>query len=89
MNKAIYNPTEKSYLFNCPHCNELIEVLKSQTRCCIFRHGVYKKNLKQIPPHSKKEKCDKLFEKGLIYGCGKPFKFVKGEEPYVIECDYI
>lgn len=74
------------YIFNCPHCMMDIIVNKNQLNCKIFRCGVYKKNGNQIPPHSKKEVCVKLFENNLIYGCGKPFMYKNG---YVEPCDYI
>ena len=77
-------------LFICPHCKLLLEVEKKKINCGIFRHGVYKKDLKQIDPHMKKDKCDDLFNKKLIYGCGKPFRIKKIENKYIIEiCDYI
>lgn len=34
-------------LFNCPHCHELTQVLKSQINCQIFRHAVY---FQTLPP---------------------------------------
>lgn len=74
------------YGFRCPHCQIEIVVNKKQLNCKIFRCGVYKKTGKQIPPHSKKEVCDKLAEDNLIYGCGKPFIY---KETYVEPCDYI
>jgi len=63
------------YHFECPHCNVTIQVAKNQINCKIFRCGIYKRNNKQIPPHMKKKDCDKLIEKNLIHGCGKPFRF--------------
>jgi len=56
----------------------------------IYRHGVYKETLKQIDPHMKKEECDRLANKGLIYGCGKPFKIIKENGKYkIFKCEYI
>jgi hypothetical protein len=52
---------------------------------------VLKDNSKQIDPHASKELCDYYVEKGMIYGCGKPFQVVQnadGEYTAVI-CDYI
>lgn len=68
----------------CPHCNILIEI--SQINCGIFRHGTYKKDHTQIDPHLPKDKCEELVEKGLIYGCGKPFRY-NGTSLEV--CEYI
>jgi hypothetical protein len=78
---------EDYYFVLCPHCSCYIEVLKNSINCKIFRHGCYKTNTQlQIPPHSSKEVCDKLFADGLINGCGKPFKF---DGKNVEICDYI
>lgn len=78
------------FIFKCPHCNETIEVYKKQTNCCIFRHAVYKHNMTQIPPHSKKKLCDQLVKDNKVFGCGKPFKFIyKQTGNYVEKCGYI
>lgn len=80
----------------CPHCKNIIVIWKEEINCQIFRHGIYKKTLKQIDPHLDKKECDRLAAEGLIYGCGKPFKLVhkwndfwqcKRWEPE--SCDYI
>lgn len=76
------------YIFECPHCDRTITVKQNELNCCIFRCGVYKNNFQQIPPHSKKEECDRLKDNDLIYGCGKPFKFNK-QNNLVEICDYI
>ena len=69
----------------CPHCSGsiIVEVLA----CGIFRHGVNKKNMTPINPHAKEEECKSLFEKDLIYGCGKPFQVSK--DYVVTKCEYI
>ena len=72
-------------LINCPHCLELI--LIDQLNCRIFRHGLFKHNYEQIPPHAPKNDCDTWKEKDLIYGCGKPFKI--NEDGTITICDYI
>ncbi len=66
-------PTQ--FIVECPHCLMMIEI--TEINCAIFRHGVYKKNNKQINPHMSKADCDKLFNQGKIYGCGKPFKIIQ------------
>ena len=85
-----------SIFFQCPHCNGSIEVEKTQLNCCIFRHGIYKKNGCPIPPHASKEECDSLVKQDLIYGCAGPYKLVKSIKDSsnyslitVIICDYI
>ena len=78
------------YRFNCPHCNQQIEVQLKELNCRIFRCGILKSNMKQIGPHTKKVECDRLKENNLIYGCSKPFKFITKNGINSIEiCDYI
>jgi phage FluMu protein Com len=79
--------TEDYMIIKCPHCKEDIFIFIKELNCKIFRHGIYKSNYEQIPPHLDKEKCDKLVEDDLIIGCGKPFKI--NEEKNAINCDYI
>lgn len=78
------------YVFECPHCQQIIQVQNNQLNCRIFRCGILKSNMKQIGPHTKKPECDRLKEQDLIYGCGKPFKFVTTNGTNSIEiCGYI
>ena len=70
------NFDKDSLIFECPHCNEGIMVKKSEINCKIFRHGIFKKNFKQMGPHTKKDLCDKYANENLIYGCGKPFRII-------------
>jgi hypothetical protein len=83
---------------SCPHCREFIIIEK--LNCSIFRHGMFKQSGKQINPHSTKELCEFYINKGLIYGCGKPFTVVRRDtnktntnnsnpEFYTVVCDYI
>jgi len=85
----------------CPHCQEWIWI--EQINCGIFRHGVFKHNLQQIPSHSSEQDCLQFIQQEMIYGCGKPFQIVKpivepngstvsygsNTETVVQECDYI
>lgn len=76
-------------IIQCPHCEEFVII--QELNCKIFRHGTLKTTNEQIPPHSSKDDCDKLFTTGQIYGCGKPFKIIvldSGEWKIEI-CDYI
>jgi len=78
------------YIYQCPHCEDYIETDKEQLNCKIFRHGVFRKNGKQLPPHSKKNVCDQAKAKGLIYGCGKPYRITKNQSQLAVEvCGYI
>ena len=73
-----------SYYIECPHCKMYIEII--EINCGIFRHGCYKLNNENIPPHLSKIDCEKLVINGIIYGCGKPFKF---DGKNVTICEYI
>lgn len=71
-------------VYECPWCNQSIWI--EELRCGIFRCGILKETFRQVDPHLPKPDCDRLFEEGKIYGCGKPFRYVEG----VLEkCDYI
>lgn len=79
------------HIFECPHCKQMILVQKNELNCCIFRHGVFKNSGEPIHPHLSKSICDKLYETGMIYGCGKPFRVqsdTSGNLQTII-CDYI
>jgi hypothetical protein len=72
-------------IVHCPHCKEPIII--DQLNCRIFRHGMFKYNFEQIPPHSSKPDCDRFVTDNLIFGCGKPFKIEPDGQ--VVICDYI
>jgi len=86
---VFYNQEDNSFVFECPNCSQIIQVLENEVMCSIFRCGILKSNLEQINPHAPKVECDRLTEEDLIFGCGKPFKIFKGVDRYVEECDYI
>lgn len=69
----------------CPHCEGIIELKKKH--CGIFRHGIYKRNRKQIDQHAPKQFVDKLLKKNKIYGCGNPFQI--DENNNIMKCDWI
>ena len=71
-------------IMTCPHCNE--PVIIGELNCKIFRHCIYKSNLKQVNPHMSESSLKKLIESDKIYGCGKPFRYSSGE---LLKCDYI
>jgi len=76
------------YVFNCPHCQMLVQVPRDGLNCQIFRHGVLKNNPDvQIPPHASQAVCERLVASGLIYGCGKPFIYRGGDAAEI--CGYI
>lgn len=65
------------YVFICKHCEEPFVVSHVDFNCRILRHGVYKRDMKHIPPHASKEVCDALVRDGLIFGCGRPVQIVE------------
>ncbi len=69
----------------CPHCKGIVII--EQLNCKIFRHGIFKHNGKQIPPHASKADCDTWVQKDTIWGCGKPFQI--NEDNKAVICDYI
>lgn len=78
----------KELIVLCPHCKDFIII--NELNCCIFRHGILKNTGEQIDPHTNKEECDRLKKKGLLFGCGKPFKISIQNENVMVEiCDYI
>ena len=79
--------SELYLIIYCPHCEGCMIIHKNEINCRIFRHGVLKSNNKQMNPHERKKTCDMLKTKGLIHGCGKPFKLNKKNIPVI--CEYI
>jgi DNA-directed RNA polymerase subunit RPC12/RpoP len=77
---------EDEMMIKCPHCEGDVLINKKELNCGIFRHGIFKHNGEQIPPHAMKEDCDRWKMEELIYGCGKPFQI---QNDKVIVCDYI
>jgi len=75
------------YHLPCPHCGLYVQIHPRDVRCGIFRHGVMKGTWQQVPPHAPKSVCDALYQRGMIYGCGRPFRFAPG--PALVPCDYI
>ena len=58
----------------CPWCGGLIEVVA--INCAIFRHGTFKHNGLQIPPHSKETEVAAWLQTPGLQGCGQPFRYV-------------
>lgn len=76
------------FLITCPHCSEPVEIL--QINCRIFRHAVYKETMRQLSPHASREKCERLLEQKMVYGCAKPFILQEINGEMIAEkCDYI
>lgn len=82
------NPIADEMIIECPHC--LQPIIIEKINCGIFRHGIYKHNGEQIPPHLNKPNCEYLIQQKLIYGCGKPFQIIEQNKSFqTIICDYI
>ena len=80
----------KEIIVECPHCKDLISILENEINCGIFRHAVYKENMKYINPHATYDECQELIKNNSIYGCCKPFKLIKIDYYYyTVKCDYI
>lgn len=84
---------DDDYVVPCPHCyndpcavEQVAFVPRHAVNCRIFRHAVYILTNKPMPPHTRKEECDRAAAEGEIVGCGKPFWF---DGNVVKACDYI
>jgi hypothetical protein len=98
---VFFDDTQQTFCFSCPHCDGSVQVEKNQVNCTIFRHGYFfvkdaKGNIiltSQLGQHTCKEQCDMFVEKGMIVGCGKPFRMVhdscKDGIYKIVKCDYI
>jgi hypothetical protein len=84
--QIIYVKDLEGWIFSCPHCLGQVFVKVHEINCQIFRHGMYKLDGGQLPPHLPKSECVRLIETNQIEGCAKPFKF-NGETVEI--CDYI
>ena len=77
-------------VFPCPHCLDLIMVMKKEMNCRIFRHAIYKDGFGQVNPHLNQSLCQSLTINKMVYGCTKPFQLLHNNDNYeVVKCDYI
>lgn len=76
------NKDRISFVAQCPHCQQWMEIV--QLNCKIFRHG-------NLPPHSKKEVCDRYGSDPALPGCGGPFRVTRSQDGQlsVNSCGYI
>lgn len=76
MNEQVIHDKESDiFYFACPHCSLMCQVPRSEIRCTIFRHAVWKKDFRFVDPHASKKECDRWVGERLVWGCGKPFRF--------------
>ena len=83
-----------SFFFTCPHCRDMCQVRHRELNCRIFRHANFKSRRGFVNPHAPREECERWVRQGLIFGCGKPFRFVgpadgNSPENRVEACGYI
>ena len=81
-----------TYIFDCPHCNGVVLVAKTEVNCQIFRHGIIKSNDQQVNPHASKGECEMILSENLVYGCCNPFKLILDSDRIPIfaeKCDWI
>jgi hypothetical protein len=88
--KPLFKSSE-DFMVECPWCSDAIAVPTNGVKCGIFRHGHFKKNGKQIPPHASKALCDQWSENDLMWGCGKPFQLRKDDDGrfFATQCGYV
>lgn len=90
MNEAPEFPVlTEDLVMQCPHCQDY--VLIAAINCQIFRHAFIAATGEQLPPHTSQSECERLFQGGALFGCGKPFRIVKNEhnELCTVICGYI
>jgi len=71
-------------IVRCPHCHIAIQI--AELNCAIFRCGVLRATGEQIPPHAPRQQCMALRARKAIWGCGRPFRVVRGRAH---PCGYI
>ena len=77
-------------LFECPHCDLIVQVLLREICCGVFRHAIMKNDHTHINAHLSKAECEILVAENKVYGCCKPFRLFCDEKKWVAEaCDYI
>ena len=91
MNPLQYNAQDDAFTFSCPHCKDLVQVLRGDMNCQIFRHGVYRHSGQPLGPHTSEDKCRDVVNRGLVYGCAGPFRVRLTDDTTgtVETCEYI
>lgn len=86
MKELIKDEESRVYIFNCPKCDNLIEVEFNQLNCREFVHGYFYNKVNdsiilthQVNPHASLEECKRLLDNNAIVGCGKPFKIIDNQ----------
>lgn len=75
----------------CPHCNSLVVVENKFMSLSLFRHTVYKKNNRQVPPTIDQKAYDDLIKRKQVIGCHQPYFLYKQDDgsPTTIKCTYM
>ena len=88
-----FNAEGGFYVFNCPHCDCSIQVLRNEVNCAIFRHGVRKTSFQPLNPHESRAVCENLAATDALFGCGQPFRLIKDSTTGIVtsveKCDWI
>lgn len=89
MSKVYIDNDAKVYIFDCPNCGFAIQVEFGQLNCREFVHGYYFTKINeniilrdQVNPHLDERSGLDLVSKGLIVGCGRPFRIVQNGEEF-------
>jgi hypothetical protein len=86
MERIEHSAEDDTFYFACPHCGQMCQVPRDLIRCTIFRHAVYKKDMKFVDPHASQQECERWIREDIVYGCAKPFRF---DGVKVEKCGYI
>lgn len=91
------------YIFECPNCQNFIQVERGTVACSIFRHLYYAnvsdqkiELISQVDPHASQQLCEQLLRDKKAVGCGKPFQMIiksydnMNNPIYIVKkCDYL
>ena len=86
MEAVSHDSDTDTFYVRCPHCGLLCQIPRSEIKCTIFRHAVFKATMEFVDPHASKERCDKWVHDGVVWGCGRPFIF---DGTKVEPCGYV
>ena len=66
--EIFHNVEENTFYFECPNCNIMCQVPRSEIRCTIFRHANFKKDMSFVHPHASIEECDRWIKDDIVWG---------------------
>lgn len=88
---AVSYADDQTLVFDCPHCQGTVFVLKHEVNCQIFRHATFKSTGEPVHPHATQEELNMLLLTDQVYGCGGPFRLIQKDNmwSFATTCDYI